>query len=78
VSSGGVYCVPKTFSRILERLVDRFNPTTGKFTECPFPSRTQMIRFFALDPQGRVWFTDFANSRIGVLETDDMKISAQR
>ena len=58
--------------------VDRFNPTTGKFTEYPFPSRTQMIRFFALDPQGRVWFTDFANSRIGVLETDDMKISAQR
>jgi streptogramin lyase len=37
-----------------------------------------MIRFFSLDPQGRVWFTDFGNSRIGVLETDDMKISAQR
>jgi len=58
--------------------IDRFNPTTGKFTEFPFPSRTQMIRFFAMDPQGRVWFTDFANSRIGVLETDDMKITAQR
>lgn len=58
--------------------LDRFNPNTGKFTEYPFPSRTQMIRFFALDPQGRVWFTDFANGRIGVLETDEMKISAQR
>ena len=58
--------------------VDRFNPTTGKFTEYPFPSRTQMDRFFAMDPQGRVWFTDFTNGRIGVLETDDMKISAQR
>ena len=57
--------------------IDRFNPSTGKFTEFPFPSRTQMIRFFALDPQGRVWFTDFANGRIGVLETDDMKISAK-
>jgi len=58
--------------------ITRFNPATGKFTEYPFPSRTQMIRFFSLDPQGRVWFTDFGNSRIGVLETDDVKISAQR
>ena len=58
--------------------LDRFNPTTGKFTEYPFPDRKQMDRFFAMDPQGRVWFTDFTNGRIGVLETDDMKISAQR
>jgi len=58
--------------------ITRLNPATGKFTEYPFPSRTQMIRFFSLDPQGRVWFTDFANSRIGVLETDDIKISAKR
>ena len=58
--------------------LDLFNPATGKFIEYPFPSRTQMIRFFALDPQGRVWFTDFANGRIGVLETDDMKLSAKQ
>jgi len=58
--------------------LDKFNPATGKFTEYPFPSRTQMIRFFAMDPEGRVWFTDFGNSRIGVLETEDMKISARR
>jgi virginiamycin B lyase len=58
--------------------LDRFNPSTGKFTEYPFPDRKQMDRFFAIDPQGRVWFTDFTNGRIGVLETDDMKISAQR
>jgi len=58
--------------------IDRFNPSTGKFTEYPFPDRKQMDRFFAMDAQGRVWFTDFTNGRIGVLETDDMKISAQR
>jgi virginiamycin B lyase len=58
--------------------VDRFDPATGKFVEYPFPSRTQMIRFFGEDPMGRIWFTDFTNGRIGVLETDDMKISAQR
>ncbi len=58
--------------------LDRFNPTTGKFIEYPFPDRKQMDRFFSLDPQGRVWFTDFTNGRIGVLETDDMKTSAQR
>jgi virginiamycin B lyase len=58
--------------------VDRFDPATGKFIEYPFPSRTQMIRFFGEDPAGRIWFTDFTNGRIGVLETDDMKTSAQR
>ncbi len=58
--------------------LDHFNPSTGKFIEYPFPDRKQMDRFFAMDPQGRVWFTDFTNGRIGVLETDDMKISAKR
>jgi virginiamycin B lyase len=58
--------------------VDRFDPATGKFTEYPFPDRKLMDRFFAMDSQGRVWFTDFNNGRIGVLETDDMKISARR
>jgi virginiamycin B lyase len=58
--------------------VTRFDPATGKFTEFPFPSRVQMIRFFAEDPQGRVWFTDFTNGKIGVLETDESKMAAQR
>ena len=58
--------------------LDRFNPATGKFVEYPFPDRKQMDRFFALDAQGRPWFTDFTNGRIGVLETDDMKTFAQR
>jgi virginiamycin B lyase len=58
--------------------IDRFDPTTGKFVEYPFPSRTQMDRFFAIDAHGGVWFTDFTDGRIGVLETDDMKISVQQ
>jgi len=58
--------------------VDRFDPNTGKFVEYPFPSRTQMIRFFGEDPLGRIWFTDFTNGRIGVLETEDMKLSAKK
>jgi streptogramin lyase len=38
----------------------------------------QMIRFFAEDPQGRVWFTDFTNGKIGVLETGESTMSSQR
>jgi virginiamycin B lyase len=60
--------------------VTRLDPATGKFIEYPFPSRIQMIRFFGEDPQGRIWFTDFASGRIGVLETGESKtsMSAQR
>ena len=58
----------------------RFDPATGKFTEFPFPSRTQMPRFFAQDAAGHVWFTDFASGRIGMLDTGESKspMSAQR
>jgi virginiamycin B lyase len=58
--------------------VTRLDPTTGKFTVFPFPSEIQMIRFFGEDPQGRIWFTDFASGRIGVLETGESKMAAQR
>jgi virginiamycin B lyase len=58
--------------------VTRLDPTTGKFTVFPFPSEIQMIRFFGLDPQGRIWFTDFATGRIGVLDTGESKMAAQR
>jgi streptogramin lyase len=39
-----------------------------------------MIRFFGEDPQGHIWFTDFAGGRIGVLDTGESKtsMSAQR
>lgn len=58
--------------------VTRFDPSTEKFTVFPFPSEIQMIRFFGQDPQGRIWFTDFANGRIGVLDTGESKMTAQR
>ena len=58
--------------------VTRFDPATGKFTEFPFPSRIQMIRFFGENAKGQIWFTDFTNGRIGVLDTGESKMSAQR
>jgi virginiamycin B lyase len=60
--------------------VTRLDPNTGKFVEFPFPSRIQMIRFFGEDAQSRIWFTDFATGRIGVLDTGESKssMSAQR
>ncbi len=60
--------------------VTRLDPKTGKFSVFPFPSEIQMIRFFGEDPQGHIWFTDFAGGRIGVLDTGESKtsMSAQR
>lgn len=60
--------------------VTRLDPATGKFTVFPFPSEIQMIRFFGEDLQSRIWFTDFATGRIGVLDTGESKTStsAQR
>ncbi|HVB34526.1 MAG TPA: carboxypeptidase regulatory-like domain-containing protein [Patescibacteria group bacterium] len=58
--------------------VDSFDPATGKWTIYPFPSRLQMIRFFALGSQGRIWFTDFTNGRIGYLQLGQRAMSAQK
>ena len=57
--------------------IDRFDPVTEKFVEYPFPSRITMIRFFGEDSGGRIWFTDFATGRIGLLETGATKMAAQ-
>jgi hypothetical protein len=47
----------------------RFDPRTETFVECPFPSRNVNPRLgIGADPQGRIWFTEFMNGRIGVLD----------
>jgi streptogramin lyase len=46
---------------------------TGEtFVEYPFPSRNVNPRLgIGIDPQGRIWFTEFLNGRIGVLDPGD-------
>jgi streptogramin lyase len=47
----------------------RFDPRTETFVEYPFPSRNVNPRLgIGIDPQGRIWFTEFMNGRIGVLD----------
>jgi streptogramin lyase len=46
---------------------------TGAFVEYPFPSRNVNPRLgIGIDPQGRIWFTEFLNGRIGALDPGDL------
>jgi virginiamycin B lyase len=48
--------------------ITRFVPKTERFTEFPIPSNNAAARFIALDEKGRVWFTEFMNGKIGVVD----------
>ncbi len=50
----------------------RFNPVTKEFTEYPLPAADGMVRFFGLDPQGKVCYVDFDTAVIGVLDPGDV------
>ena len=45
--------------------ITRFDPRTETFVEYPFPSRKNPRLGIGIDPQGRIWFTEFMNGRIG-------------
>ena len=48
--------------------VTRFDPKTEQFAEYPIPSSNASPRFIGVDSKGRVWFTEFMNGKIGVLD----------
>lgn len=48
--------------------ISRFDPNTGEFTEFPIPSDNAAPRFIGLDSKGRVWFTEWMNGKIGVVD----------
>jgi len=48
----------------------RFNPATKEFTEYPLPKPNQIVRFFGVDPQGRVWYGD-TEGVVGMLDPGD-------
>jgi len=60
--------------------ITRYDPKTGRFAEFPIPSSNAASRFIALDSKGRVWFTEWMNGKIGVVDPggDNKQVSAVR
>jgi streptogramin lyase len=46
----------------------RFDPRTETFVEFPLPHNESYPRFISLDARGRVWFAEWWNSRLGLLD----------
>jgi virginiamycin B lyase len=50
--------------------ITRFDPRTAQFVEYPIPTRGADPRFVGLDSKGRLWFAEWWNSRIGVVDPE--------
>lgn len=48
--------------------ITRFDPKTDKFVEYRLPLYSAVPRFIDVDPDSKVWFTDYWNGKIGVLD----------
>lgn len=48
--------------------VTRFDPKTEQFDEYPLPTNNSSPRFIELDSKGRLWFTEFMNGKIGMVD----------
>ena len=46
--------------------VTRFDPKTERFTEFPVP--LSRPKFLGIDSRSRIWFTEYLDGRIGVLD----------
>jgi streptogramin lyase len=53
--------------------VTRFDPKTEQFDEYPLPTSNSSPRFIELDSKGRLWFTEFMNGKIGMVDPGDGK-----
>jgi streptogramin lyase len=51
--------------------ITRFDPKTEQFVEYPIPTHQAYPRFMGVDSKGRVWFTEFMQPKIGVLDPGD-------
>jgi streptogramin lyase len=50
--------------------ITRFDPKTAEFVEYPIPTRGADPRFVGLDSKGRLWFAEWWNSKIGVIDPE--------
>ena len=48
--------------------ISRLDPKSGQFVEYPIPTRNANPRFIDIDGQGRIWFTEFMQSKIGMVD----------
>jgi streptogramin lyase len=48
--------------------ITRFDPKTEEFVEYPIPTEDGASHFIDVDNKGRVWFTEYLNGKIGVLD----------
>lgn len=51
--------------------ITRFDPKTEKFIEYPVPTHLAYPRFIGIDSKSRVWFTEFMQPKIGVIDPGD-------
>jgi streptogramin lyase len=53
--------------------ITRFDPKTAQFVEYPIPTKGADPRFVGLDSKGRLWFAEWWNSKIGVIDPEGNK-----
>jgi streptogramin lyase len=53
--------------------ITRFDPKSEQFVEYPVPTHQAYPRFMGVDSKGRVWFTEFLQPKIGVLDPEGSK-----
>ena len=58
--------------------ITRFDPKTAQFVEYPLPTRGAYPRFVGLDSKGRVWFAEWWNGKLGVLDPEGATQLASR
>ncbi|HWZ55424.1 MAG TPA: carboxypeptidase regulatory-like domain-containing protein [Verrucomicrobiae bacterium] len=58
--------------------ITRFDPKTEQFTEYPIPTHGAYPRFVGLDSKGRIWFGEWWNNKLGVLDPEGSQALASR
>ncbi len=58
--------------------ITRFDPKTEQFVEYPIPTRGAYPRFIGLDSKGRVWFGEWWNNKLGMLDPEGSQTLASR
>jgi len=58
--------------------ITRFDPKTAQFVEYPIPTRGAYPRFVGLDSKGRVWFGEWWNNKLGMLDPEGSQALASR
>jgi len=58
--------------------ITRFDPKTTQFVEYPIPTRGAYPRFVGLDAKGRVWFAEWWNGKLGMVDPEGSQQLASR